>query len=120
MTKTIRLTEQNIAQIVTEAINELTNGTYNTYWQGRADQASGKRPLSPAMSQKGNNDLTKYKCQRYPCGGAQNGEEFGRMQQGSKVDQRNMNHAVDPNNQQMGDVDYVKEAIDRVIKKYIG
>lgn len=120
MRTTIRLTEENIARIVAEAINELSKDTYNKYWQGRADQASGKRSLSRAMSQKGSKDLAKYKSQGYPCGGAENGEEFGRMQQRTKVDQRNINHAANPDNLQMGDADYVKEAVDRVIKKYIG
>ena len=57
------------------------------YINGRRQQGRGERPMSQAMIRKGQQDLIKDKGNGYPCGGAENGEEYARMGADSKATQ---------------------------------
>ena len=79
---------------VNEALNELSQDTYDNYWKGRRDQSWGveRKPMSKANIRKGEKDLAKYKSQGYPCGGAKNGEEFARLQASGKLNTHSINY----------------------------
>ena len=87
--KLIRLTESDLHRIVKETanrvLNEISDATKQSYINGRRQQGRGNRPWSNTMIKKGEKDLAKYKAMGYPCGGAQNGEDFARMYADSKA-----------------------------------
>ena len=92
--KLIRLTESDLHRIVKETanrvLNEISDATKQSYINGRRQQGRGNRPLSNTMIKKGEKDLAKYKAMGYPCGGAQNGEEFAKMDADTKAIQTYM------------------------------
>lgn len=71
-------------------LDEISDTMKQDYINGRRQQGMGNRPMSNAMTKKGEKDLAKYKSMGYPCGGAQNGEKFARMNADNKASQMYM------------------------------
>ena len=89
--RAVKVSESQLFDIIKESVNnvlsEISDTMKQEYINGRRQQEIGNRPMSNAMTKKGEKDLAKYKSMGYPCGGAENGEKFARMGAGAKATQ---------------------------------